>query len=234
MKKIFIVIIFSVFTLISYSSQNPYYVDEQSYLFEDFIKVKDTLQGKGKYIDGIYINQRNKLFNGKETFRFDTTVTNPETNKENISHVKVECIFKDGKINGLVKIYEKIENLYSSSVLRMVFEMENNIIISDITNYTLEDIQDSKSNICLYGRFSQIDGKIHGMFYRYHLGSGKIAAQIRYEHGVPVGDYNEFFSNGNLQANVKYVNGKKEGVFRRYSPDGKLYMSTIYKNGIKE
>lgn len=235
MKKIVLILLVLLINSVFCFAEDPEFVKEQSYLLKGFIDVKDKLSHQGTYVDGVYLNKKNnKLYNGEETYEFDMLVDNPKNNKREKVFTKIVCKFKNGKINGLVKIYRQLEKnesaYYKDMVLHTVFEMKDGEIVSDITNYQEVGKRPGKREGFLTGRFSYKNGKIDGTVNKYDYKNGAITAQVKYENGMPTGDCNEFFSNGKLQTNVKYVNGKREGPFVRYHSNGQLCITMTYKN----
>lgn len=234
MKKIVLILLLLTNYIFCFA-EDPKFVKEQLYLLNGFMEVKDKLSHKGTYVDEVYLSKKNnKPYTGKETYEFDMLVDNPKNDKRERVHTKIECKFKNGKIDGLVKIYRQLENdetlYHKDMVLHTVFEMKDGKIVSDITNYKEVGKRPGERETFLVGRFSYINGKINGTVNKYDYKSGVITAQVKYENGVPTGDCSEFFSNGKLQTNVKYVNGKLEGSFVRYYSNGQLSISMTYKN----
>ena len=234
MKKIILILFISLISSVFCFAEEPKFVKEQSYLLNGFMDVKDRLSQYGTYVDGVYLNKKNnKPYNGEEIYEFNMVVDNPENNKREEVFTRIVCKFKNGKINGLVKIYKKLGKgetvYYKDMVLHTVFEMKEGVIISDITNYREIGPRPGERETFLVGRFPYKNGKIDGTVNKYYT-NGAMAAQIKYENGVPTGDCNEFFSNGKLETNVKYVNGKREGTFVRYHSNGQLCIRMTYKN----
>lgn len=235
MKKMFLILLVLLTSSVFCFAEDPEFVKEQSYLLNGFMEVKDKLSHQGTYVDGIYLNKKNnKPYNGKETYEFNMLVDNPKNNKRERVYTKIECKFKNGKINGLVKIYRQLGKketvYYNDMVVHTVFEMKDGVVVSDITNYREIGPRPGEREAFLIGRFSYKNGKMDGTFNKYYYKNGALAAQIKYENGVPTGDCNEFFSNGKLETNVKYVNSKREGAFVRYHSNGQLCISLTYKN----
>ncbi|MDH6458246.1 antitoxin component YwqK of YwqJK toxin-antitoxin module [Fusobacterium sp. PH5-7] len=235
MKKIVLIVLILLTSSVFCFAEEPGFVKEQSYLLNGFMEVKDRLSHQGSYVDGVYLSKKNnKPYNGKETYEFNMMVNNPENDKREKVYTQIECKFKNGKINGIVKIYKKLgkkETVYlNDMVVHTVFEMKDGVIISDITNYKEVGPRPGEREAFLIGRFSYKNGKIDGTVNKYDYKSGAVVAQIKYENGVPTGDCNEFFSNGKLETSVKYVNGKREGAFVRYHSNGQLCISMTYKN----
>lgn len=152
---------------------------------------------------------------------------------------KIETAYKDGKADGIEKIYyedgslqAKIpykngkkdgtkEEYYEDGTLQARISYKND------KPYGTEEKYHKNGN--LKERIPYENGKINGILKNYDE-NGKLWLETQYKDGIREGKGMEYHY-GRLASEIMYKNNRKDGLEKIYNWDGKLILETPFKKG---
>ncbi len=124
-----------------------------------------------------------------------------------------EMIFKNGKLNGKVKIYYKNGQLWTE------YEYKDNLLWNIFCKYN------PQGKPLKFGTLK--DGS--GSYIDYNE-SGQKAFECNFVDGIKVGKYTEFYENEKKKMTGSMVNDQKNGTWKEWDEDGKLTSESNYVN----
>lgn len=96
-------------------------------------------------------------------------------------------------------------------------------------NETNSEVEIRDEHGRLTGRFGFLDGRLHGLATLFD--SGRLLAEISYDHGLRHGDMRCYGVEGQLSGVVPHVADLQHGEARYFYPDGALARCANYKDG---
>ncbi len=101
-------------------------------------------------------------------------------------------------------------------------------------NQYVKGFLDGKSlkfvNNKLYEKAYYKKNKLHNIFKRFDLTTGKITDKISYKNDVRNGISKSYYQDGKIHEKEYYINDKLNGVVYKYNNEGKLYSICNYEN----
>lgn len=226
--------------------------DNHDYFLEDGTFYKRKIMKDGSLIQLVEYNESGKI-NLIENYKNGVKIDSLSINKfddsgnktgywrENFANgeLKSESYYKEGKLNGLRKTYNKYGSLESIEymVQDSVSNNSRNLVLIEL--YKEFHVGTNKEK--LVG--GQKNGLKNGLFREYNL-EGKIVNGYLYENdtllakGLILNDGNfdsswvYYYPNGNIQSEGMYINGKKEGNWVYYYENGKIQQKGSFRENI--
>ena len=170
--------------------------------------------------------------------------------KDENGNLQIEGMVKNGKLNGIVKIY------YENGQLCQELKYENGIQITSthekerVENVTRMNTIDGKyyvgtEHIPYTGKLVMEftgdaslaewdikDGLMEGM-ERVYYKSGQLWSELTYKKGEAYGTKRTYYEDGKLLKTTEYKNGKLNGLDKTYHKNGKLRTVVRYKNDVE-
>ena len=153
---------------------------------------------------------------------------------------KDENILKDGKKNGVEKIYKEngqlnIETTYVDDKKNGVQKYYHKGQLSSETTY-VDDKKNGvekfyKENGQLNIETTYVDDKMNGVEKHYEE-NGQLSSETTYVDDKKNG-VQKYYHKGQLYSETTYEDGKKNGVEKVYDENGQLYTELIYENDIE-
>jgi len=131
--------------------------------------------------------------------------------------LKSEKPFKDGKIEGMVKLY------YENGRLKNEVSYKNDEPDGVYKGY------DENGNLQLEGK--HVKGKRDGLEKSYYP-NGAVKTETPFKDGIVDGVMKNYYENGNLRTEVPMMNGKEDGIAKGYYKNGPLERIRPYQNGL--
>ena len=195
-----------------------------SYTFEPKVDVREV------YVmieDKASLQILSRYLNTKPDFRKVETAMNEKNNilpeQNNIQRdynkwgEKKETPIKDGKINGIVKLY------YKSGELQVA------------TPFTNDTISGTQKGYYKSGKLSTeipfTKGKENGIS-KFYYENGNLSAEIPYTNSDKNGTETAYYESGKLHREMPYNYGKINGIIKSYYENGKLEFETPVTNNI--
>ena len=191
---------------------------EYKYYYENGILGGISNYKEGKIV-GEYTNY-NKKGAPTETgmYNDENIITNQtfyyDIGKEFLNY---KVIYKDGKIDGLIKI------LYEDGSLKSEINFTN----GKRNGQEKEYYKSGK----LKAEYTNLDNLMNGDYISYYE-NGEINSQGKYKDGIQIGDWVYYNKYGEKTEEMFYdEKGKKTGIYKQYDIDGILFNEIDYKNG---
>lgn len=170
--------------------------------------------------------------------------------KDENGNLQIEGMVKNGKLNGIVKIY------YENGQLCQELKYENGVQITSthererVENVTRMNTIDGKyyvgtEHIPYTGKLVMEftgdaslaewdikDGLMEGM-ERVYYKSGQLCSELTYKKGEAYGTKRTYYEDGKLLKTTEYKNGKLNGLDKTYHKNGKLRTVVRYKNDVE-
>ena len=152
-----------------------------------------------------------------------------------------EANYKEGKLNGLYKQYNKYGSLevINYMYLDSISSNSRDIVLIDLYREyypggTKEKLVGGLTNGLRNGQYRSYD--IDGNLVQGYLYSNDtiIAEGIILNDGTYDGDWKYFYTSGEVQSEGKYEEGKKNGLWTYFYKNGKIQQKGKYINGIYE
>ena len=139
--------------------------------------------------------------------------------KKGLLNVSVETTFKDGKRDGITRVYFESGKLQGETSYK-----DGNM--EGITRMYYESGRLEKE-------ISLKNNKLNGIT-RGYFENGKPQGEISYKDGNKEGIAKIYYESGTLQSETSYKDDKRDGITRVYYESGRLESETTYKNDKKE
>ena len=131
---------------------------------------------------------------------------------------KAEYNLKDGKIDGIVKVYFKSGQIYSTAVYKNGIKNGKTIIFQENGKIESEEIY--------------LDSNLHG-FCKYYHENGKLRYTGNYYNNKAEGLFTYYSYTGNIRKEIPFINDKKSGIIKEYdSISGSIVSLTEYKDDL--
>lgn len=179
------------------------------------VLVKDTMVKHGHY-QSFYKNGITKM-----------TVNYIKGQKDGIgtiydekSKIKEQAEFKNGKLNGI----------------RKIFDVEQDLVLIEET-YANDNFEGPYKSYYKNGQLKQdgqyVNGAMGGI-WKYYYETGQLKETVGFNNNAENGPYKAWHENGQLKAVGQYENENREGLWKVYHPNGVLEEQANYKNDWEE
>jgi antitoxin component YwqK of YwqJK toxin-antitoxin module len=130
--------------------------------------------------------------------------------------LKTEIPLKDGKVHGIVKLYDK------SGFLRQEQSWQMGKKRGIFKTY-------AKSG-ALIEEFEVFNGKKEGNYFRYDSISGNLSFSANFDDGKIIGEVVSYFKDGRIKKISNYKNDLLNGILKEYYSNGVIKFYGFYRN----
>jgi antitoxin component YwqK of YwqJK toxin-antitoxin module len=140
--------------------------------------------------------------------------------------LKDETNYKQGKLNGVKKVYYTNEaKSYAPNVTNI---QEETFYINDLREGVTKWYS---KNDKLAVEYNYHNGLLEGVQKTYFDDGKNVQIEELYKNNIPI-EYKEYYRSGKIKTEGKYnSNGQKHGEWKNYSEDGKLLKPTRFIDG---
>jgi len=132
-------------------------------------------------------------------------------------HVRSETPWKEGKIEGVKKIFHP-----NGKVMTQV-NYKDGKPVGESKSY------DDEGRVTRVGKFK--DGRRHGDMIDYWSETGKVKRIVPYDVGKVNGTVKQYYKNGKLKAELPFKQDSLHGIEKRYDAEGKLTKQRYWIDG---
>lgn len=141
---------------------------------------------------------------------------------EKTGSIAKEENYKDGQLNGQVKIFSISKNV---RYVKSNYNYKNGVYDGVQTEYNELGKPSSET--------SYKNGKKNGIS-KWYFNNGQLAMEQAYADDKIEGTYKSYNQDGRLSGQGQYVNGLKIGSWTEYNPNGTLKSEGMYKDDVKQ